>query len=112
MTRQKLVGTGEPVIRKVVAAAMRDRVIDQTNESALGILYRGGRMVDVQIEYHTRIRIVCPWKSTFRVRLDEADRAVDEVDGVTEKVAPHIIHEGEEAIARHVQLGDHFTAAS
>ena len=43
-------------------------------------------------------------------RLDEPDGAVDEVDAIQAEIAAHVVHEREQPVARHIELGDHFAA--
>src|SRR5437588_132543 len=102
VTGEQLVGARKPMIGEEIAALMCDRMVDQTNEGARGIRDRGGLMIDVQVEDHTRVLLACPRESALGVRVDQPDSSVDDVGGMTEKVAPHIVHEARETIARHV----------
>src|SRR5205085_8839084 len=68
---------------------------------------RGGLVIDVQVEYHTRVLLTGPRQSALSLRLDQADRAVDDVGRVMEQVAPDIVHEDRETIARYIELSDH-----
>ncbi len=81
------------MVGEVIAASMRDRMVNQSNEGARGVDKRRSVVIDVQVEDHARIGLARPWQSALCIRLDQANRAVYEVGGVTYKVASHIVHE-------------------
>src|SRR5207237_1443155 len=110
VTGEHLVGTREAMVGEEIAALMCDCVINQANEGARRIRDCGGLMIDVQVEDYTRVRLAGPGKSALGVLFDQADGAVYDVGRMAEKVAPHIVHEGRETIAWHIQLGDHLPA--
>jgi len=60
VTRNELIRPGKSVIGQVVAAALCDGVVDQTNERLLRVQDCPRIMIDVEIEYHAGITIPSP----------------------------------------------------
>ena len=110
MCREQLLAPREAVVGQEVAAAVAQRVIDEAPEMSGGALDVRRAVIDVQVEDDAGPGFARPGQRGLVFRFDEPDGAVDEVDAVEAEVAAHVVHEREQPVARHVELGDHLAA--
>ena len=81
---------GRPaVVGEEVAAAERDGAVDQAAEVSRGLADAVLGVLDVQVHDDAGPRLARPGEEALVVALDEADRAVDELDAVPAEVRAH-----------------------
>jgi len=90
MAGDDLIPPGKAVIGEVIAATVRNGMVDESYERVPALQDRPRKMIDMQIEHYTGIPIPRPRQCALMIRLDEAHGAVDEVHGIAQKVPPRV----------------------
>jgi len=107
---EQLVPVGITVIRQKIAAAKFDGAIDQPAESLLRPVQALSVVIDVKIENDAGIVLLGPFQESVFILFYETNRAVNEIHVAPQEILAHGFHEVDQAVARHIQFGDHLRA--
>src|SRR5687767_11331640 len=93
------------VVGRVVAAARAKADVDQAPQRVGAADRAAGRMLDMQVEDDAGVGLARPGEEALVVLLDEAHRAVDDVEVVAARMLAHLAHEALERVPLAVDLG-------